>query len=132
MPVRIVIVEDDMDDILLLNEIFSDTEYAKTISFFHNPEGVIPYFDSIADAELPSVIISDLNMPKLTGFELLEVLKSTRRYQHIPVIICTTSNSEKDRQKAMALGARDFITKPVASSDYDKVVEKIKAVLKGA
>jgi CheY-like chemotaxis protein len=129
MAVRIVIVDDDMDDILLMNEIFSGSEYRRDVSFFQNPEGVIPYFDSITDTELPSVIVSDLNMPKLTGFELLEALKTTPRYQHIPVIIYTTSNSEKEKQKALSLGARGFITKPVGSKEFHKVIEKIREVL---
>src|SRR5947208_69541 len=129
MDVRIVIVDDDMDDILLLNEVFSATEYAKSISFFHNPEGLIPYLDSIPDTHLPSLIMSDLNMPKLNGFELLEALKVNSRYQHIPVVIYTTSSSEKERKKALSLGAKDFITKPVHSNAYHKVVEKIREVL---
>jgi CheY-like chemotaxis protein len=129
MSVRIVIVDDDMDDILLLNEIFSVTEYAKSISFFHNPEGVIPYLDSISDTQLPSLILSDLNMPKLNGFELLEALKINKRYQRIPVVIYTTSNSEKEKRKALSLGARDFITKPVQSNAYHKIIDKIREVL---
>lgn len=130
MPVRIIIVEDDIDDIVLLNEIFSETEYANLTQFFHNPEGLIPYLDSAPAVELPSIIISDLNMPKLNGFELLNTLKENEHYQHIPVIICTTSASEKDKQRALSLGASDFITKPNAKSDYAKLIEVIRRILK--
>ena len=129
MTVRIAVIDDDMDDILLMNEIFSISEYTKSISFFQNPEGVIPFLDSLSDAELPTVILSDLNMPKLTGFELLKALKTAQRYKHIPVIIYTTSNSEKEKQKALSLGATDFITKPVGVKDYYKVIEKIKEIV---
>jgi len=129
MAVRIAVVEDDMDDILLMNEIFSVSEYTKSISYFQNSEGVIPFLDSVSDTELPTVILSDLNMPKLTGFELLKALKATRRYRHIPVIIYTTSNSEKEKQKALSLGATAFITKPVGVKEYYKVIDKIKEIV---
>ena len=130
MAARIVIVDDDMDDIILLNELFSTTEFAEGIQFFSNPEGVIPFFDSLAGNELPSLVITDLNMPKLNGFELLQRLKADSHYRNIPVLAYTTSNSEKDKQRAICLGAKDFITKPTERNGYHMLVEKIRAMLK--
>lgn len=125
----IVIVEDDMDDVILLNEIFSSTEYAGAIQFFSNAEAVIPFFDAVPVQELPSLVISDINMPKLNGFELLKALKGNERYHNIPVVICSTSNSEKEKQKSFSLGAHDFITKPVERKGYSEIIERVSKIL---
>ena len=129
MAVSIVIVDDDMDDIILMNEIFATTEFADVIRFFSNPEGVIPSFDGMPETELPSVIITDLNMPKLSGIELLNELKRNNRYCQIPVLILSTSNSDKEKQKVLNAGAKDFITKPIERKGYYQMIDRIKNVL---
>jgi CheY-like chemotaxis protein len=129
MAVRIVIVDDDMDDIILMNEIFATTEFAHVIRFFSNPEGVIPSLDLTPATGLPSLIVTDLNMPKLSGMELLTELKRNHRYNQIPVVVLTTSNSEREKQKVLKAGAKDFITKPIERKGYYQMIERIKNLL---
>lgn len=61
---------------------------------------------------VPRLIILDINMPGLSGFDTLRQLRSQLAYAHIPVVMMTTSASPDDRDKSLALGANQFVTKP--------------------
>jgi two-component system response regulator len=73
----------------------------------------------------PSLIVLDLNMPFLNGFETLRSIRADAGYQRIPVIILTTSNEERDKQKAFALGAAGFVTKPLKLDDLRLLVKSL-------
>ena len=71
------------------------------------------------------LILLDLLMPEMSGFDVLEQLKSSEKTKHIPVIIVTGSTSEEDKVKGLALGAIDFVRKPFADENVMLVVESI-------
>jgi CheY-like chemotaxis protein len=130
MAAKLIIVDDDLDDIFVLNEVFSSTDYGKEVQFFQKSKELLPYLDSLEDKDLPQLIISDLHMPGYSGFDLLKKLKSNLRYQHIPFILCSTSTLTSDREKGIALGARDFLQKPMEQNGYSKMVERVEQLLR--
>lgn len=65
----------------------------------------------------PDVVLLDVFMPGVTGFEILEKMRATKEYKHIPVIILTSSTDANTRLKALELGATDFLSKPVDPSE---------------
>ncbi len=67
--------------------------------------------------EHPDLILLDLLMPKIDGFEVLKVLKGDEATRHIPIIVLTAKAEEEDRQRAMDLGANDYMTKPFKPQD---------------
>jgi putative two-component system response regulator len=69
---------------------------------------------ALAD-DAPDLILLDVVMPELNGFEVCEVLKKNRKARHIPIIFLTTLYHEEEVQRGIALGAADFISKPVSS-----------------
>ncbi len=71
------------------------------------------------------MIFLDLNMPKMNGHEVLRHLREDGRYQHIPVIVITTSNTEEDIIATYAKGANSYITKPVSLSGLQNVMEAL-------
>lgn len=73
-----------------------------------------------------NVILLDLNMPGLSGLEVLEQLKQSTRYQNIPVIVLTTSDAPTDREQAYRLGASGFITKPTTQQGLSAIAEQIR------
>jgi len=73
----------------------------------------------------PDLIILDLMMPEVDGFEILESLKSDEQTRDIPVIILTVRSLKEDREKAMALGADLYITKPFRPEDLVQAVRKV-------
>jgi DNA-binding response OmpR family regulator len=80
-------------------------------------------------AQTPDLIISDLNMPYLDGFELLSLLRSDPQTASIPVVLLSGRTDGDSMAKAVGLGAADFLTKPVTR---DQLLESIEACLSRA
>ena len=70
------------------------------------------------------IIITDINMPDINGFELLNFVKHNQVYQHIPLIIITSEVSERDREKGKSLGADAYLAKPVDPEELQNVVRQ--------
>ncbi len=79
-----------------------------------------------ARGEHPDLIILDLMLPKMNGYEVCTMLKQDTRHQHIPIIIFTAKTQEKDEKMAMGCGADGFVRKPFRAQE---LVEKIQALL---
>ncbi len=73
------------------------------------------------------IIITDINMPILDGLKLVRRLRADEAYRSVPIIIITTEGAEEDRQRALALGANAYITKPIQAP---QVIGKVKELLK--
>lgn len=87
--------------------------------------------DALAKArtESPQLIVLDLMLPKLNGYEVCTMLKQDTRYQKTPIIIFTAKTQEKDEKMAMECGANAFVRKPFRAQE---LIEKIRALLAGA
>ncbi|NJL93179.1 MAG: response regulator [Anaerolineae bacterium] len=75
--------------------------------------------------ELPTLILLDLNMPRISGLDILRFLKREHRLHHIPVVILTTSDQVEDQEQAHNLRAAGYIVKPLA---YARFVEAMRAI----
>ena len=119
----IVYAENDFDDYFLLKSAF---EYVrKDIDLVHVDDGweLLEYLQKIILSSLyPALIILDINMNGIDGKETLKLLKATKRYSHIPVVMFTSSNNEKDRNFFREHGI-EMITKP---SSFDELTNKAK------
>jgi two-component system, chemotaxis family, chemotaxis protein CheY len=73
------------------------------------------------------IILTDINMPIMDGLKLVKRVRSDEALKHIPIIIITTEGAEEDRQRALALGANAYITKPIQAP---QVIAKVKELLK--
>ena len=78
--------------------------------------------------ELPSVILTDVEMPQMDGYELLSSLKRTEGLQHIPVVMITSRAGEKHRQKAVELGVSEYLSKPFEDSDLIETIKKLAKI----
>ena len=72
---------------------------------------------------LPQVVLLDLKLPKMDGFEVLERIRSSEATKLLPVVILTTSNEDQDRIRGYRLGANSFVRKPV---EFDKFIEAVR------
>ena len=77
----------------------------------------------ILNKHIPDLILMDLVMPEMDGYEMIEILKSTRRFMGIPVIILTAHTDSENEVKALELGAADFITKPFVPAVMKRRIE---------
>ena len=73
------------------------------------------------------LIITDINMPIMDGLKLVKRIRSDETYDEVPIIVVTTEGSQEDRQRALALGANAYITKPIQGP---QVVAKVKELLR--
>jgi CheY-like chemotaxis protein len=123
---EILLVEDNEDDILLEQEALAEAKLVNIMSVVRDGEEAMAYLrreGRYHDARLPGLILLDINMPKKNGFEVLNEMKADAELRHIPVVMLTTSDSERDIVKSYATGACSFITKPM---DFDKFGEIVK------
>ena len=70
------------------------------------------------------IIITDINMPILDGLKLVKRLRADEAYKNVPIIIITTEGAEEDRQRALALGANAYITKPIQAPQVIQLVRE--------
>jgi CheY-like chemotaxis protein len=80
---------------------------------------------SVPDSELPTLILLDLRLPTVDGFEVLQAIRSHERTRSIPVIVISTSERQGDIRHCYNLGANAYITKPV---DYNTFLEKLRSL----
>jgi CheY-like chemotaxis protein len=125
-PMEILLVEDNEDDILLEQEAIADAKLVNLMYVVRDGEEAMAYLrreGKYQNAQLPGLILLDINMPRKNGFEVLNEMKADPVLMHIPVVMLTTSDSEADVIKSYAKGACSFITKPM---DFDKFREVIR------
>ncbi|MBK6917105.1 MAG: response regulator [Deltaproteobacteria bacterium] len=77
------------------------------------------------------IIITDINMPILDGLKLVKRLRADEAYRDVPIIIITTEGAEEDRQRALALGATAYITKPIQAPQVIELVREVLGLSEG-
>lgn len=114
----ILLVDDSENDLCFLRFAFEKAEIANPIQEVHNGEEAMAYlngdppFDDRAQYPLPLIMLLDLNMPRRSGFEVLEWLRAQSGLKRLTVIILTASLREEDVDRAFDLGANSFLVKP--------------------
>jgi two-component system response regulator len=127
-PELIVLLVDDDENFPLL---LADTDFPFSLRFVFNGEQGIHYLrgkGKYADRikyPFPRVVLLDLNMPRIGGFEFLEWKGKHAEFDSLPVVVWSSSELAQDKQKAMSLGARSYISKP---AEFDRLVEVIRSL----
>lgn len=123
---KILIVDDDPDDRDIMKDAFEQKGPGHHLTL-SSAEEVLSYLQSILhDEDLPKLIITDLNMPGISGIDLLKTLKGMSRYRNIEVVVFSTSSSPRHATLCTTLGAKEFITKPESIGGYYQLAERIK------
>jgi CheY-like chemotaxis protein len=120
---KILYVEDNDDNIYLITRGLGRKGYDIIVAK-DGEEGL-----AMARSEAPSLILMDLDLPVLNGWEATRRLKASPQTQHIPVIAVSAHAMASDRERALAAGCDDFFSKPV---DLKGLVERIEALLPGS
>lgn len=126
MPFKhsVLIVDDDPDDRESIRDAFLENKHHHNYTFIHDGNHLMEHL-AITVENHPSLILLDLNMPGKDGRELLKELKTNKAFQPIPIIVFTTSSSEKDKTASYELGANCFITKPDSYTDLVEITDSI-------
>lgn len=127
--VEILLVEDNPADVRLIKETFKDFKVSNNLSVARDgmeAMAMLKKEGQYRDSLKPDVILLDLNLPRKNGFEVLEELRLDPDLKRIPVVILSTSDSEKDVMKSYDLHANCFVTKPVGLDEFIKIVMSIE------
>lgn len=117
---RILVIDDDHNIVELITLGLTKQGYA-VLAAHDGQSG----FD-LAKTHLPNLIILDVNMPRMDGWDTLKRLRSTLQTQKIPIIMLTTEGLIKDVDKAMTLGATGYLVKPL---DMNRMIKKVQVTL---
>jgi two-component system response regulator len=119
----ILLVEDNEDDVELTLRAFRRTNVANEIVVVRDGEAALDYLFVNAgkeDGAFPTVILLDLNLPKVDGLTVLRRMRADERTRRIPVVVLTSSGEDSDVIRSYDLGANSFVRKPV---DFTQFVE---------
>jgi CheY-like chemotaxis protein len=128
---QILLVEDNNMDVILTLDAFKEAKLKNKINVARNGQEALDYLfgrDKYANRDeypMPSLILLDLKMPGIDGFEVLRQIKGTEKLKRIPVIILTSSKEEGDRTLSYDIGANSYLMKPVSFEGFTEVVKKI-------
>ena len=127
----ILLVEDNPDDEALTLRALKQNQIMNEVVVARDGVEAVQYlFGEGAHAgrdtqRMPQVILLDLKLPKLDGFEVLRRIRSDDRTRYLPVVILTTSNEEQDRVKGYGLGANSYVRKPVEFTEFIQAVRQL-------
>lgn len=119
-PFRIIIADDDSDDVQLTKDCFFENKLPVHISDVGDGQILMDHLiKNVSNSkDLPQLIILDLNMPRKSGLEALEELKQDEALRKIPVVIFSTSDTSRDVERAYELGASCFVSKPSSLEEW--------------
>ena len=127
--VQILLVEDNEGDVVLTLEALRAAKVTNGIQVVKDGEAALQYLRKegiYKNMETPDLILLDINLPKVDGMEVLTEIKNDEGLAFIPVVMLTTSDSDKDILKSYQHHANCFITKPVDFASFMHVVHMIK------
>jgi CheY-like chemotaxis protein len=122
--ISILLVEDDMVEAMTVKRALKDLKVTNPLRVAGNGEEALEYLRN-ENNERPGLILLDLNMPKMNGLELLQILKADPSLRTIPVIVLTTSKHDQDKVATFNLSVAGYMIKPV---EYGQFVNTIRAI----
>ena len=126
--IRILLVDDNEGDVFLTLEAFRESKMNATIVVARSGREALDYLEvqaSSGEKSLPDLVLLDINMPGLSGIDVLDFIKSNEGLKSIPVIMLTTSDAASDIRTSYQHSANCFITKPL---DFGKFLEVVDAI----
>lgn len=124
----ILLVEDNPDDEALTQRALRNSNIANEVVVARDGAEAIDLLLGSGQGEsarLPELVLLDLNLPKVNGFEVLRRIRSDSRTQSLPVVILTTSDEDRDLVESYRLGANSYVRKPVDFEEFRKAVKQL-------
>lgn len=125
---EILLVEDNADDVFLTREAFDAAGLRVNLHHVDNGEKCMQFLyrkGSYADVPTPDLILLDMHMPVMDGYEVLTEIVKDEKLRHLPVVVLTTSYEAADIQKMYDLRCNSYITKPVDFDNFVKVIAQL-------
>jgi CheY-like chemotaxis protein len=127
-PLDVLLVDDDPGDILMTREAFEFYQLRNTLHVVTDGEQALQFLHRTGpytDAPRPGLILLDVNLPKLSGLEVLAALKNDPELLAVPVVMLTTSQADEDILRSYKLHANAYVSKPV---DFERFTDAIRQI----
>ena len=127
----ILLVEDNPQDEMLILRALKKAHVVNRVDVARDGQQAIDYlfnqgeFHTLPGRALPTVILLDISLPRLSGLEVLERIRADPRTKLTPVVILTSSDEEQDRLRSYASGANSFVRKPLDFSEFAETVARL-------
>ena len=129
----ILLVEDDENDVLLIQRSFQKADLRDTLKVVRDGEQAVQYLSgegAYANREkfpLPFLILLDLKMPRMNGFEVLEWVRRQPDFKRLLIVVLTSSHLQRDVDRAYELGANSYLVKPVEFDEMVHLIQRFEA-----
>ena len=124
--IRIMLVEDNPVDVAFTKKVLKYNRLDKDLVIAIDGKDAMSALKRMAmEEKLPNIILLDINLPDISGIELLTKIKEDRRFGQIPIIMLTGSNIDDDIQKSYDLGASTYLVKPISKDALMLVIQKL-------
>ncbi len=128
-PIELLLVEDNESDIRLTQIALQQAKLKNRLHFVRDGEQALLFLrreGQFVDAPRPDLVLLDLNLPKVSGSEVLREIRADKKLKEIPVVVLSTSDANQDIYRSYELHANCYITKPVDLKKFTGVVETIE------
>ena len=126
-PMNLLLAEDDEDDCIFFKEAFEDIKIKTTLRIVNDGVELMNYLTQNG-IQLPQILFLDLNLPLKTGIECLLEIKRIPHLKDVPIVIYSTSSSEKDIEDTFVFGANVYVKKPNNFDDLKKILKQVIAI----
>lgn len=121
---NILLIEDNDDHVELIRQTLEERRVANSIVHFDNAEAALSYLNR-GGADAAGMVLLDLNLPGMSGHDLLKAIKENDQLKSIPVVILTTSSGESDRTTAYRHYVNSYLIKPIDAGQFEKMVSDL-------
>lgn len=129
---HILLAEDDPNDVWLIQRAFQKANLGGVLKIVQNGEEAVSYLTGAGDFAdrtkhpQPFLLLLDLKMPRMDGFEVLEWIRAEPKFRRLLVVVLTSSNVQKDIDRAYELGANSYLVKPVEFQEMVQMVHRFE------
>jgi two-component system response regulator len=124
--IRVMLVEDNPEDVAFTQRLLKFNKLDKDMLLATSGREALRILTNLAkEGEILDLILLDINLPDISGIELLTKIKKDRRLSSIPVVILTGSNEDEDIQKCYDLGAGSYLVKPISNDALMLVIDTL-------
>ena len=125
LQIRILLVEDNLEDVAVTKRVLKHNKLDRRLVIATSGKVALDALQNKTKEDLPQLILLDINLPDISGIDLLTHIKKDKSLDTIPVVILTGSNEDQDIQKSYDLGASSYLVKPISNDALMLVVEKL-------
>ncbi|VVB70511.1 putative methanogenesis regulatory protein FilR2 [uncultured archaeon] len=124
--IKIMLVEDNLEDAAFTQRVLKFNKLSRDLVLATSGREAMDALQERAKSGTPpELILLDINLPDISGIDLLTLIKKEKAFSSIPVVILTGSNEDQDIQKSYDLGASSYLVKPISNDALMQVIEKL-------